>query len=111
MSYDIESILVDVQALISANLNAKITAINTEKNDSITLRSIDSSAYFMDMDDQSANFDPIVLYAVTGIDGEGIGPVTSKIVTINVAIILSDDGHDMSIIKRMLRYGRALEEV
>ena len=110
MSYDIESLLNDVQVILAADLNTKITAINSEKGD-LPLRSINASAYFMDMDEKSANWDPIVLYAVTNIDSEGIGPTTSKEVTVNIALILSDDGLDEFVIKRMLRYGRALEEV
>lgn len=111
MAYDAETLLSDIQTVLSDNLNTKITAINTEKNDTITLGSVASGAYFMDMDDHAANFDPIVLYSVADVESEGIGPATKKVYTVNVCLILNDNGQDMNIVKRMLRYGRCLEEV
>ena len=111
MSYDLESILTDVLAVMTDNLNTKITAINTEKNDSITIGQVSSSSYFLDLDSKSSNHDPVVLYGIADVQNEAIGPATSKIVTIGVSIIKNDNGINPNIVKQMLRYGRALEEI
>lgn len=109
--YDPESLLIDIENIVKNNLNTKITAINTEKGDSITLASIDSSAYILDIDLKSVNYNPFILTSIVDIESNGIGSATSKIITINVALIHSDNGQDSAIVKRMLRYGRALSEI
>jgi len=109
-SYDIETLLIDVKEVMTTNLNTKITDINTEKNDTTILSAINAAAYLQDMDDSTAVYDPFVLYMVTNIDSEGIGPATMKTVTVNIAIILVDSSY-LDIINRMWRYGRALEEI
>jgi hypothetical protein len=115
MAYDIESLLVDVQAILASNLNTKISAINSEKNDTISLGSIDSNAYFMQsMDAEQANYDPYVVYSVIDIDDEADRANFSRAVTnlqLAVVIVVSDEGNDVNISKRMFRYGRALKEV
>jgi len=109
-TYDEESLLSDIETVLKNNLNTRIAAINTEKADSITLATIDSGAYFMDMDDRSANYNPIVVYTISSIETESIGHATARNIIVNIAIIVNDNG-DLSIVKRMLRYGRALREV
>lgn len=111
MKFDLEILLSDIKALMISKLNTKISSINTEKNDSIILKTVSDSAYFLDMDDQAANYDPVILYSITDIQSQGIGPRTSKSVTINIALILSDDGIVPFIVNRMLRYGRCLSEI
>mgnify|MGYP003661754413 FL=1 len=69
MAYDLESLMSDVETIMTTNLNTKIGDINTEKADSITLLTIDSAAYFMqDLDHESLNFNPFVFYSVEDID-------------------------------------------
>lgn len=109
--YDVESLITDIQSVLSSNLNTKLSTIDTEKNDGMTLTTVASAAYFLDMDDKAANFNPIVLIGESENIGEGIGPATSEKVTIQVALILNDNGTDLNIVKRMLRYRRALKEV
>lgn len=111
--YDIEQLLTDIKTILVDNLNVKITAINTEKNDSITLDSIESSAYFMQgMDGPQTNFDPFVYIGVTDIKGEeGLMSYTATLLDIAVAIIVADEGQDVEMWKRMFRYQRALREV
>jgi hypothetical protein len=109
-TYDEESLLVDIETLLKNNLNTRITALNTEKADSITLAQVDSNAYFMDMDDRHANYSPVVIYTISGIDTESIASSSLRTITINIAIIINDNG-DLDIVKRMMRYGRALREV
>jgi hypothetical protein len=110
--YDAESLLSDIETFLKANLNTKISAITTEKNDGITLRTVDSGAYFFQvLDDKIANFNPIVVYGLTDWQSDGIGPANAEKVAIEIAIILTDDSQDANIGKKMLRYHRALTEL
>lgn len=111
MIYDLETLLSDIKSIMTSNLNTKLTSITNEKDDLIVLKPVSSSAYLEDMDDKFANYDPFILTYITNIDTEGIGYQTSKTVTVNVALVLSDDGLKGDILHRMLRYGRALEEI
>ena len=112
MTYDIESLCDDIKTILTTNLNTKLTAINNEKADSITLATIDASAYaFQSMNGATMNFDPFIFYGVQDIQGEGGYGQTPMQVEVAVILCLSDQGQDIDITKRVLRYGRALKEV
>ena len=111
-AYDEERLLTDIENLFKNNFATKIAAINSEKSDSITLVTVDSTnGYFADMNDKSANYNPIILTAITDQTSESNGAATLRTITVNVALILSDDIGDANILKRMLRYGRAMREI
>jgi hypothetical protein len=111
--FDIETALNNVKQLLQANLNTKLAAIDAEKADGITLAQIPSGAYILQSLDQAvaAQFNPFVLYGIDKIDSNGIGPSTAKSFTVSVIIIVADPGSDPTILTRLLRYLRALEEV
>lgn len=109
--YDVERLLSDIQSLYSSNLNTKIGAINTEKNDSISLKTVDSNAYFTDLNGKQVNYNPFVLYSIENITAKSQNGMTIKDVLVSVVLVVEDQGEDVSIYNRMLRYGRALEEV
>ena len=111
MKFDEELILSNLETILKANLNTKIGTINTEKGDSITLATINDNAYIMDVDDKEVNYNPYIIYMIADQTSESNGPVTSENLIINIALINSDNGMDKSIVKRMLRYRRALREV
>lgn len=112
MTFDIETFLSELETYLKANLNTKITAINTEKGDSPQLASINSDAYFlMTMDEAVANYDPFVYYGIQDIVSDGIGPGTAKAYTVVVALLFADSASDQLNGKRVLRYSRALNEV
>ena len=112
MAYDLESLMSDVETIMTTNLNTKIGDINTEKADSITLLTIDSAAYFMqDLDHESLNFNPFVFYSVEDIDGTGFGPNTPQEFLINVILVLADQSGLTDVSTRMFRYSRALKEI
>lgn len=112
MVYDLESLMSDVETIMTTNLNTKIGDINTEKADSITLLTIDSAAYFMqDLDHESLNFNPFVFYSVEDIDGTGFGPNTPQEFLINVILVLADQSGLTDVSTRMFRYSRALKEI
>jgi len=109
--YDIESFLADIETLLKAHLNTAISALNTEKNDSITLASVDSAAYFLQsLNGPVANFDPYILYGVTDIKSASAESASVSDLTVQVIIVQSDNGQDENISKRMYRYGRVLQE-
>lgn len=110
--YDVETFLSDLQSYLNSNLNTKLSAIDSEKADSITLKQIDSSAYILQtMDGTIPNYDPYVFYGIQDIESTSIQGASASRYTIVVAIILADPLRDTSIAKRMLRYQRALSEV
>lgn len=109
--FDEENLLSNLETILKNNLNNKITAINTEKNDTITLAQINSDAYQMDVEDKISNYDPYIIYMITEQTTDKRGPATAENIVINIALIVTDNGSDLSIVKRMLRYRRCLKEV
>jgi hypothetical protein len=110
--YDIESLCDDIKTILTTNLNDKLAEIDADKNDSITLATINSSAYhFQSMNGANSNYNPFVFYGVQEIDGEGFHSNTPMRIDVSIIIVVEDTGQDIDIGKRMLRYGRALKEV
>lgn len=118
MNTDLEVILDEIKGALQTTLNIKIAAVTAEKaasdlanGISVTLKPIDSRAYFLQtLNDAIANYDPFILYGLDDPRGFGIGPATGKNYKITVAICVSDTGQDKEIARRMFRYSRALEE-
>lgn len=113
---DIEILAADIETFLKANLNTKISAISSEKNDSISLSTIDSAAYFFQsMDEKVANYDPFVLYGVVEmpISDPVMGCANLKGLTYQVIICMVDNKNDATKdkSKRALRYSRCLEEL
>lgn len=111
-SYDIERFLTDMQACLAANLNPKLSAIDTEKGD-FTLAQVAADAYFLqDLSDGTPKSNPFVIYGeVDEPVSESLGPTSSTKYTVGVEVVLADSGGDSKIKLRMLRYRRALTEV
>lgn len=110
--YDWESLAADIETILKNNLNTKITALDAEKADTITLDQVNSSAYFFQtMNDSIANFNPFIFYGIDNIESEGIPSASSDEIEIAVWLVLDDDANDLLIANRMLRYTRALKEV
>lgn len=112
-NYDVESFCDDLKTFVQSNLNTKITAINAEKADSITLSSVASDAYmFQTTSDEVANFNPFVFYGVANFIEDNNIPGNSDVAfNAQVLIILTDEGNDLNIVKRLLRYHRCLKEI
>lgn len=110
---DIETVLAEVLAILTANFNTRLAAITTEKADDITLAAIDSGAYFFqDLNGKTANFNPFVLYQVSSIEtSEDEMGHTLTSLRLVVAVVLADEGQDETVARRLFRYGRALREV
>lgn len=112
---DIERFCAEVETFLKANLNTKLAALDAEKADSITLKTLPTAAYFFQtLGDKIANYDPFLFYGIDSMrvrDGQGIGPATAKDYTIHVVVVIQDNGNDPNIVKRLLRYQRALWEI
>ncbi len=110
--FDIETFLDGIAAVYKANLPAKLLAIAAEKNDGMVLKSVDNAAYlFQTLTGTSMNWNPCILIGLEDIQSSGLGPHTIENIAVNVVLILADQGEDIVIGRRMLRYSRALREV
>ena len=111
--YDLEKLLNDIETILKANLNTKLAAIDTEKADSITLATVDSTAYVrQSLNGETVNSDPFIFYGVDEIETvEGLGFGTNAKYSITVMLILADMNADLDIANRMFRYLRAIQEV
>lgn len=111
---DVEFVFERIKAFLKEKLNAKLAEIDAEKADGITLASIPEEAYFFEyLGTEVANFDPFVLYGVADmpVSGASPGPGTVVRVIASISVILTDDGNDLFIVNRLLRYQRALKEI
>ena len=112
MNYDPETYLLSIETYLKAHLNTQIGTLNTEKNDSIVLKTISTNAYYLQtLNDTTVNYNPHILIGLDDIASQGIGPGTVKTMTFTVVIIAEDRGEDLFIGRRMLRYGRVLEDL
>lgn len=110
---DFESIADAVKAYLQAKLNTKLAEIDAEKNDGITLATIPATAYFFDyLGSEEVNQPVFVLYGVSRMEpvSRSVQAVATR-VTMQVAVVLTDSGNDREVLKRLLRYQRALREV
>jgi hypothetical protein len=112
--YDMEKLTNDVKTIITTYLNTKLSEIDSEKNDGITLTQLDTSAgiYLQELNGVSINADPFVVYGIVDIPkAEGIGTAVLKKYLIEVALVKEDTGEVGEVARLMFRYQRALEEI
>lgn len=110
--FDLETFFDELEDFMKSNLNNSIAAINTEKSDSIVLKTIDDNAYTLQtLDERVVNYDPFVFYGMAA-DAEVLptGPYTARIIKADIAIVAADENNP-NIGKRFFRYARALEEI
>jgi hypothetical protein len=110
---DQETVCDAVKAYLASKLTAKLAEIDAEKNDGITLAPIEDGAYFFEwLGNAEVNYPAFVLYGVG--DPEAVsrsGQVVAQKFSMTVAIVVTDSGNDTNIIRRLLRYRRALKEI
>lgn len=110
--YDIETLLYEIKDFVSNNLNTKLQAITTEKGDSVTIPDIPAAAYAVQsVDDKIMNFPSWVLIETFDIRTVGTGPSTSKDYAILVMVVVGGTQNQGDQVRKVLRYGRALEEI
>lgn len=111
--YDLESLLAQIKTVCTDGLNTRLTAITTEKGDSVELPSIASAAYFYQVLDKSlvGAHKAFIFYGSDDPVAQAEGPHTLEDYQIFVIAVLREyaDGEAMSV--RMMRYARALKEI
>ncbi len=114
--YDIENLLEDVKAILVANLNTKVAAIESEKEaagkQAVTMLSVASGNYYeQNWSDKILNTNPSIFYGVEQVQATGAGPATAQAIKVFVEIICIDKQEDLFMSKRINRYSRAIKEV
>lgn len=111
--HDLEELCADVEACMRANLNTQLAIINSEKDDGITLKPVSDGAYFFEYwQERIANFNPAILYGIEDLSNpEPVPSLMVMQIKLSISLLLSDDGLDSNIMKRLLRYQRGLIEV
>ena len=111
---DEEFYILKITDAVIAGLNAKITAINTEKDDSVVLPEIKEDAFeFFGSAESIGNFDPFLLFHITNdfIDNAKGSSVENLIIQCELWISnqLLPSGRDLLIM--LSRYRRAIREI
>ena len=99
--------------VIKDNLNAKITAINTAKGDSL-LTAVDSNAYYyLTFGQRIPAYDPAVIFgASVELEGDVRSEVTERlIIAIEMVISSKAEADPLQVMARVQRYRRAIAEV
>ncbi len=108
---DVETIIDDIVTFLKANLNTQITAMNTEKGDSL-LGPVSGDAYMIQsLNNAAVNFNPFIFIPIVGIDSEPIGPRSKETYFIQIILILSGVAVDSNAGKKILRYRRVLSDL
>lgn len=110
---DEENFLDDIVTLLKSKIDAKVTEINTLKNDSITLETIPSERFIETLNEDALNWPIFIYYGIDAINSNGIGPTTAREITVFFDIIFMDDQSSLGNIgrKSVQRYTRALREI
>lgn len=99
---------------VKNNINTKITAINTEKNDGITLSLLNANAFFYyTFGNKIPNYLPAICFDSSTSAADTNGYVSSEELTIYIQLLtkseLSSDPTETA--KRLLRYRRVLKDI
>lgn len=110
--FDVESFYNHCADLFKNNIDAKVTEINNEKADSITIEAPSADQIITDFHEQILNFDFFTYYTLleaTSVDQAGSSVAYEVSMLFYVCFLDPEDGTD--IIKKALRYTRALAEI
>lgn len=114
MKCDIEIIETKLLELVQAKLPSKLSEIDTEKNDGITLEVPAGDQYFnsTDIDEEVINQDLLVKYGLVESSAISISSATSEENDYIFLIYLTDLNAPQGILrKRLFRYIRAFKEI
>lgn len=107
--FDIETFLEKLETKLKVSINQKITAINTEKGDSLIDQIPTDAWIFGSLDDRAKNYKDFIFYFVDTIDTSLAGARSAEDYTIEIDIFMYDR-QDNKVQKRLLRLHRALRE-
>lgn len=109
---DIETYLEELKLLFQDKLTAKLLAIDTEKNDGTICETVENSAYFLQgYHEAMTNYNRFIIYGIDSIVSNSVNGANAKKLTLFLELAITDRGMNNENIKKMLRYGRALEEI
>jgi hypothetical protein len=109
--YDVEKLLDAIEAYFKANLNNKITQINTEKGDTL-LDPVNQSAFLLgNLESENKSYSPFVLIQIADVTSSFAGNAVAENYQIEVLMFLQDDYNSTNNWRQVLRYWRALKEV
>lgn len=109
---DLEVILDSIQTLVNANFNTKLTSITTEKGDNLLLQPLDSRGFaILGLTETIMNYDPFIAILVENLENISIPGGSASKATFYVVAVKEDNGVDVAIHKKMLRYQRAIQEI
>lgn len=110
---DVETAIYNIASIFQSDLNAKLLSINAEKNDNITCNpvDVDNGYAIITLEEKIMNADPILAVLIEDIRTSSIGAASESVIDLIIVVIKEDDGSDIQIQKKMLRYMRACSEV
>lgn len=109
--YDIETFLNEVRTFLREKMTTAVTAINTEKGDTL-LQAVGNDAYFIQtLNNEATNYNPFVLIGVEDVTTSGDGPFLKRSYTVAVIVVIADNGNSDDIPKTLFRYQRVLEDL
>lgn len=116
MMYDEEMIIKDLITLVKSKFNTKVSAINAEKNDALTLDTIADDKYiFETLDSRILNYKGFwIMYGITEnpVKEKSNGNVIEDVtITVQVATFDRGDKERSNTFYRLLRYRRVLREI
>lgn len=116
MKYDVECLFDELFSIMKANLNDRITKIQSEKDTKLgdanfNVPLIDDNAWFDGLDERTANFNPYVYYGIEDNSVIEVASAESSDLTIFFTVVYHNDGDDVTMYRKMLRYIRAMQEV
>jgi len=110
--FDVEGFRDYFLNLFQTELGAKITAINTEKADTITLETFVNNQYVNDMNEKVMNYNEFIFYGfpdISSIANAGYG--TAQDITMSFEVVIADSEGGSVAESKIMRYTRALSEV
>lgn len=111
--YDEEYWVLKMVGAVKANLNTRIAAINAEKNDGLSLSSVNDAAYYyMTFGNALPNYDPCVIFAVNVAPVDTVAGRSSYRAELMCQLTVSSAivGNAEDLFKILSRYRRALLE-
>lgn len=111
MRFDIETFTDQLVASLKTNLAGKITAINAEKADAITLKQIpDPAWYFESFDDANHNYDSFMFYQISDMQTTVAGPQAVQTISFEILMFMVDPNDATNLQKKILRYWRCIQD-
>ena len=116
MSYDIEDFLAELEDLLAAKINAKVTAIEAEKTAKgvpvgLPTFSTADCFFLQSWDDKILNLSPAIFYGIENVVTSSAFSGTQQEYKVFIEVIYLDNKMDALGVKRLLRYTKALREV